>query len=52
MPACKMATSNRFEPGIAPYAYDARLPSSRITELLAPPDKRMGKSLTLLTRVQ
>ncbi|MEO9384435.1 DUF1484 family protein [Chromobacterium phragmitis] len=51
MPGCKMAASNRFEPGIAPYAYDARLPSSRITELLAPLDKRMGESLSLLTRV-
>ncbi|AXE36072.1 DUF1484 family protein [Chromobacterium phragmitis] len=30
---------------------DVRLPSSRITELLAPLDKRMGESLSLLTRV-
>ncbi|MGY8627000.1 Uncharacterised protein [Chromobacterium violaceum] len=30
---------------------DIRLPSSRISELLAPLDKRMGESLTLLTRV-
>ncbi len=30
---------------------DVRLPSSRITELLAPLDKRLGESLTLLTRV-
>ncbi|WP_239690866.1 DUF1484 family protein [Chromobacterium sphagni] len=47
-----MAASRRFEPGIAPYACDVRLPSSSITELLAPLDKRMGKSLTLLTRVR
>ncbi|MCD4483956.1 hypothetical protein LQR31_05640 [Chromobacterium vaccinii] len=46
-----MAASNRFEPGIAPYAYDARQPSSRITVLLEPLDKRMGESLSLLTRV-
>ncbi|MFA1669109.1 DUF1484 family protein [Chromobacterium piscinae] len=31
---------------------DVRLPSSRITELLAPLDKRMGESLTLLTRAR
>ncbi|MDE1716056.1 DUF1484 family protein [Chromobacterium amazonense] len=30
---------------------DVRLPSSRIKELLEPLDKRMGESLTLLTRV-
>ncbi|OBU87196.1 DUF1484 family protein [Chromobacterium subtsugae] len=30
---------------------DVRLPSSRITELLSPLDKRMNESLTLLTRV-
>ncbi|MBX9269218.1 DUF1484 domain-containing protein [Chromobacterium violaceum] len=30
---------------------DVRLPSSPITELLAPLDKRLGESLTLLTRV-
>ncbi|RBJ66746.1 hypothetical protein C3L29_039295, partial [Pseudomonas sp. MWU12-2534b] len=35
----------------APYAHDVRLPSSRITEMLAPLDKRMNESLTLLTRV-
>lgn len=52
MPGWKMAASRHLEPGIAPYAYDARLPSSCITELLAPLDKRMGKSLTLLTRVR
>ncbi|WP_239690868.1 DUF1484 family protein [Chromobacterium sphagni] len=51
MPGWKVVTSNRFKPGIAPYSYDVRLPSSRITELLAPLDKRMGESLTLLTRV-
>nr|WP_262983066.1 DUF1484 domain-containing protein [Chromobacterium amazonense] len=31
---------------------DVRLPSSRIKELLEPLDKRMGESLTLLTRVR
>ena len=46
-----MAASNRFKPGIAPYACDVRLPSSRITELPAPLGKRMGESLMLLTRV-
>ncbi|WP_208856058.1 DUF1484 family protein [Chromobacterium subtsugae] len=46
-----MAASNRFKPGIAPYACDARQPSSRITELLMPLGKRMHESLTLLTRV-
>ncbi|WP_239690867.1 DUF1484 family protein [Chromobacterium sphagni] len=51
MPGGKIAASNHFKPGVAPYAYDVRLPSSRITELLAPLDKRMGESLTLLTRV-
>ncbi|WP_390115645.1 DUF1484 family protein [Chromobacterium vaccinii] len=51
MPGGKIAASCHLEPGIAPYAYDARLPSSRITELLTLLDKRMGESLTLLTRV-
>ncbi|WP_199181329.1 DUF1484 family protein, partial [Chromobacterium alticapitis] len=51
MPGWKMAASNHFKPGIAPYAHDVRLPSSRITEMLAPLDKRMNESLTLLTRV-
>ncbi|WP_441344477.1 DUF1484 family protein, partial [Pseudomonas sp. MWU12-2115] len=50
MPGWKMAASNHFKPGIAPYAHDVRLPSSRITEMLAPLDKRMNESLTLLTR--
>ncbi|MEO9384436.1 DUF1484 family protein [Chromobacterium phragmitis] len=36
---------------MAPYAYDVRRPSSRITELLAPLGKRLSESLTLLTRV-
>ncbi|WP_412842276.1 DUF1484 family protein [Chromobacterium phragmitis] len=31
--------------------YDASLQPSRIKELLEPLDKRMGESLTLLTRV-
>ncbi|WP_244886625.1 DUF1484 family protein [Chromobacterium amazonense] len=30
---------------------DVRQPSSRLKELLEPLDKRMGESLTLLTRV-
>ncbi|WP_440216959.1 DUF1484 family protein [Chromobacterium piscinae] len=51
MPGWKAIALTGFWPGIAPYAYDMRLPSSRIKELLEPLDKRMNQSLTLLTRV-